>query len=98
MIQPHELVYGAIFEYNLGDKDFPEWELRTLNLDNIRECIECNDFYSYRAIEITPHIFYNWFDKSQLTSDIPFTKCKYVHQLQMLIQSITNEPLKITLE
>jgi len=60
MIQPHELVYGAIFEYNLGDKDFPKWELRTLNLDNIRECIECNDFHSYRSITLTEKILTEW--------------------------------------
>jgi len=144
MIQPHELVYGAIFEYNLGDKDFPEWELRTLNLDNIRECIECNDFHSYRPIPLTEKILVEWcgFEsmndsmgfRLQLDKEIAFrvylandndgnevwshNNCDifqrdsgddfhqvclniiplYLHQLQMLIQSLTNQPLKITLK
>ena len=100
MIQPNELQIGSMFEYNVGTESHPDWEANKIDLDDIRICIERNDYFNtvYRPIEITPHIFYNWFDKSQLTSDIPFTKCKYLHQLQMLVQSLTNQPLKITLK
>jgi len=98
MIQPHEIQVGSILEYYIEETN--EWLPTAMDWQDIRNCTEDNaDFNKWRrGIEITPRLFYNWFDKSQLTEDIPFTKCKFVHHLQMLVQSLTNNPLKIEIK
>jgi hypothetical protein len=146
MIQINELQIGSIIEYNVGDELCPDWEVNTIDLDDIRICIERNDYFNtvYRPIPLTEKILMEWcgFEsmndsmgfRLQLDKEIAFrvylandndgnevwshNNCDifqrdssddfhqvclnviplYLHQLQMLIQSLTNEPLKITLK
>jgi len=97
MIQPNELQIGSMFEYNVGDKDFPKWELRMIDLDNIRECIEIDDFHSYRGIPLTEKILTEWCGATVTKNSGFNADVYYLNGLEIsLFKSFTSDDFALT--
>jgi len=62
MIQPHEIIDGAMFEYNCGEIETPQWEITTLDWEDIRTCKLTNEYFNqlHRPIPLTEKILVEW--------------------------------------
>jgi hypothetical protein len=129
MIQPHELIIGAILEYNIGTTEIPDWHTTKIDSIDIRNCEYDNEVFNklHRGIPLTEKILVEWkiaefshrirannfyeigkgimimFDNLgriyfYCGSEKPLCNIATLHQLQMLIQALTNQPLKIELK
>ena len=61
-LTPNFLPVGSIVEYNIGEHDTPEWEVNTIDFEDIRICVENNERFNrnYRPIPLTPEILTEW--------------------------------------
>jgi hypothetical protein len=62
MIQPHELIIGAILEYNIGTINNPEYEPTTIDSYDIGHCELNNADFNlmHRSIPLTEKILLEW--------------------------------------
>ena len=72
-LQPNFLPVGSIVEYNLGDKDFPNWSPTSLDWQDLKRLDENPGLFNceHRGIQLTPEILTEWcgFEKIIGTED-----------------------------
>ena len=61
-LQPNFLPVGSIVEYNLGDKDFPNWSPTSLDWQDLKRLDENPGLFNceHRGIKLTPEILTEW--------------------------------------
>ncbi len=87
-LQPNFLPVGSIVEYNLGDIYSPEWEVNTIDFEDIRICVENNERFNrnYRPIKLTPEILTEWCNASnKLTEQYRIGERLFIISLALLI-------------
>ena len=61
-LTPNFLPVGSVVEYNLGDKDFPNWSPTSLDWQDLKRLDENPGLFNceHRGIKLTPEILTGW--------------------------------------